>query len=263
MAVDLSVAIANLKFQSVDLLTNKGKSTSTGAVDKTGASFMDIMNAVGGSSAATGSGTSSLFDVLLGSSAGTAGTNSVFNQLFGDGSNLLSAAFDYRQTGYSKELSRLEEMSSKVADLSSTAKSLQSLTASTDTADIKSALQKFVQQYNAWDAEFDGDVAKGGMLEGSQAANMARFSMQRDVTDIFNGHGNGGLGTACRNWVSTSARTVRSRSTPRSSIKRWRRTKRLRSRPLPTWLMSRHEMRIPSIPKEACFRIGWDAWKTH
>jgi hypothetical protein len=153
--------------------------------------MLSSMMSVGafGNTSTTGSDASSALAALQGT-----GTSSSLNQVLGDGSNLLLTAFNSKQSSYSTELSRLELMQSDVANLSTTATSLQSLTTDTSNDDIKAALQNFVQQYNAWDSEFDADVAKGGDLQDSQPANAARFSMLRDVNDIFNGHGNGGLG---------------------------------------------------------------------
>jgi hypothetical protein len=184
MSVNIPLALANIQYQTLGLLLDRD--TTASANDATGSSFLDMLNSLGGIG---GSDTSLDATGLL-----STGATSSLDNLFGDGSNLLLQAFNARETSYSKELSRLEGMQDDVADLSTTAKSLQTVTAdSSSSDDIKAALQNFVRQYNAWDTEFDADVATGGDLQDSQPANMARFSMLRDVNDIFNGRGNGGL----------------------------------------------------------------------
>lgn len=184
MSVNIPLALANIQYQTLGLLLDRD--TTASANDATGSSFLDMLNSLGGIG---GSDTSLDATGLL-----STGATSSLDNLFGDGSNLLLQAFNARETSYSKELSRLEGMQDDVADLSTTAKSLQTVTAdSSSSDDIKAALQNFVRQYNVWDTEFDADVATGGDLQDSQPANMARFSMLRDVNDIFNGQGNGGL----------------------------------------------------------------------
>lgn len=185
MSVNIPLALANIQYQTLGLLLDRG--TTTSANDANGASFLDMLDSLGGISDSD--------TALSDKGVLSTGSTSALDNFFGDGSNLLLQAFNARETSYSKELARLDEMQDEIADLSATAKSLQAITTDSSNADIKSALQDFVQQYNAWDTEFDADVGTGGKLQDSQPANMARFSMLRDVNDIFNGRGNGGLGS--------------------------------------------------------------------
>lgn len=112
----------------------------------------------------------------------------------GDGSDKLLAAINAKQKGYTLEISELGKMHDAIASLGTTTENLLALTPQTSDQQVTTSLRGFVDQYNSWDKKFDADVAKGGILEDSMPANMARFSILRDVNSTFNGRGNDGLG---------------------------------------------------------------------
>lgn len=88
---------------------------------------------------------------------------------------------------YKAQFSELSQMKSYVAQMQDTGQSLGTITSSTGNDSIASQLQGFVSQYNSWIQRFDPDMEKGGMLAGTQAAQVSRFELGQSIENIFNG----------------------------------------------------------------------------
>lgn len=102
---------------------------------------------------------------------------------------------------YKAQFSELSQMKSYVAQMQDTGQSLGKITSSTGNDSIASQLQGFVSQYNGWIQRFDPDLEKGGILAGTQAAQVSRFELGQSIENIFNGakdglHGLKDLGIA-------------------------------------------------------------------
>jgi len=83
--------------------------------------------------------------------------------------------------------SELGELAKSLLQDEGAAQKIDRLDAQSSGADIKAALDEFVQTYNAGVNRFASDVAKGGVLEGSWEAERARFATQREIGNILTG----------------------------------------------------------------------------
>lgn len=141
-------------------------------------------------------------DSMAGSPAATTGKNGL--SATGRNTSLYDpeSAYDMmslinrKDVDYKAQYAELSAMKSDVAGLASAAQGLGTITTGSGDADIQSRLQAFVDQYNAWDKRFDADVAKGGLLEGTQAAQVARWELEQSVSNRFNGAAEGFNGLA-------------------------------------------------------------------
>lgn len=98
------------------------------------------------------------------------------------------------------QFSELSQMKDSVASLEKEAQDLgDGVDAATGDGSIETQLQTFADEYNAWVRRFDADMQNGGLLAGTQAAQVARYELDQGVKNIFNGakdglHGLGDLG---------------------------------------------------------------------
>jgi len=102
---------------------------------------------------------------------------------------------------YKAQFSELSQMKSYVAQMEDAGQSLGNITSSTANDSIASQLQGFVTQYNSWVGRFEPDMQNGGVLAGTQAAQVSRFELSQSIANIFNGakdgvHGLKDLGIA-------------------------------------------------------------------
>lgn len=112
------------------------------------------------------------------------------------------AAFDMmslinqKSVDYKAQFSELSEMKSDVSGLAGAAQALSGISADSGNDAIRTQLQKFVDQYNAWVKRFDGDMKPGGILAGTQAAQVARWELDQSVESRFYGVADGLNGLA-------------------------------------------------------------------
>ncbi|HEX8962673.1 MAG TPA: flagellar filament capping protein FliD [Rhodocyclaceae bacterium] len=180
-ATSLSLQLAAFRAQSFDALL--GPSMDFGSIFQA-ASSSDASSAADKLAGLTGAGglsstgrNTSLFD-----------PESAFNMM---------SVINQKQADYTAQYSELSDMKSEVSDIGSAAQALSSVAASSSNADVKDALQKFVDDYNAWVKRFDGDMQQGGVLAGTQAAQVARWELDQSVENRFYGVDDGlnGLGS--------------------------------------------------------------------
>lgn len=103
------------------------------------------------------------------------------------------------EVSYKARFSELSQMKVHVSQMEDAGVSLGSLTTSTGNDRIEAQLQDFVTQYNNWIQRFDPDMQNGGILAGTQAAQVSRFELKQQIENIFYGvkdgvHGLGDLG---------------------------------------------------------------------
>lgn len=104
-----------------------------------------------------------------------------------------------RDVFFKAQYSELGSMSVAVAQMQTAAQNLGSINANTSNEDIAKGLQQFVDQYNNWRATFNADVESGGLLNGTQAAEVSLYELEQSAKNIFFGakdgvHGLGDLG---------------------------------------------------------------------
>lgn len=108
---------------------------------------------------------------------------------------------------FKAQFSELGEMRHSLVAEQAAAKQLTALGADSTSADVKAALEHFVQTYNAGVNRFAPAVDKGGILEGSWEASRARFATQRDIGYILNGSEVGIKGDLAKLGITTDPKT--------------------------------------------------------
>lgn len=92
-----------------------------------------------------------------------------------------------RDVLYQAQYSELGQMSSGLAQMQAAAQGLSSLSANSSANDIANSLQHFVDQYNHWRQTFNGDVQAGGLLAGTQAAEVSLYELEQSAKNRFFG----------------------------------------------------------------------------
>jgi hypothetical protein len=182
----LTLRMAALQAQSVSLLIG-----STNGSDKT-SSGLDFLMGVNNTSNNTSSSSTDLFS-LLGISTTTTGASS----LSASGRNLslfdpesaynMMSIINRDDVTYKAQYSELSEMKTAVASMQQAGQNLGAVGDSLDNEAIKSSLQDFVTKYNDWITRFDGTVKAGGVLAGTQAAEVSLYELEQSVENPFNG----------------------------------------------------------------------------
>jgi len=88
---------------------------------------------------------------------------------------------------YKAQFSELSEMKTAVANIQQAGQTLGNVNDSLDNESIKTQLQTFAASYNEWIKRFDGTVKSGGLLAGTQAAEISLYELEQSVENIFNG----------------------------------------------------------------------------
>ncbi len=111
----------------------------------------------------------------------------------------MMSLINQRDVLYKAQYSELGQISTGVAQMQSAGASLGNISANTTPEEIADRLQHFVDQYNDWRSEFNSDVQAGGLLQGTQAAEISLYELEQSAKNIFFGaqdgvHGLGDLG---------------------------------------------------------------------
>ena len=151
-------------------------------------------------------------DGLIGASSGTSSAASDPLALFG--SSTLSAsgyntalfdtqsaytmmsAINSRDVSYKAQYSELSAMRSAVSGLQGAGETLSGVSETMDNETIKAQLQAFTAKYNDWIERFDATVKNGGVLAGTQAAEISLHEFEQSVENPFNGASDGFRGLA-------------------------------------------------------------------
>lgn len=88
---------------------------------------------------------------------------------------------------YKAQFAELSDMKTALADMQRIGSSLGSITDSLDGATVTSRLQDFVGKYNDWINRFEGSVTSGGVLTGTQAAEVSLHELEQNIENPFNG----------------------------------------------------------------------------
>lgn len=88
---------------------------------------------------------------------------------------------------YKAQFRELKQMGEEVAGMQQIGQQLTAI----EPGEIKTALQDFVSRYNNWIMSFEADMRNGGLLEGTQAAQVCRHELEQSVSNIFIGAGHG------------------------------------------------------------------------
>ena len=221
------LAIASSLFSLVQssTATNKQANTSTGSATSASTDFSSSLTLR--MAALQAQSFNSLLDVASGQAnasassldwlTGSSGTQSASNDplaLLGSSSTGLSASgynmslFDpqsaytmmsvinSQDVSYKAQFSELGDMQTAVAGLQDAGQTLSTVSGSMDNEAIKTQLQAFAAKYNDWITRFDGTVKSGGVLAGTQAAEISLYELEQSVENPFNGASDGFHGLA-------------------------------------------------------------------
>ncbi|MFT3847311.1 MAG: hypothetical protein QM739_01135 [Propionivibrio sp.] len=97
---------------------------------------------------------------------------------------------------YKAQFSELSEMKTAVSEMEQAGQTLgDAVDSTTENAAITSQLQTFVSNYNEWVSEFEATVQSGGVLAGTQAAEISLYELRQSIENRFNGAMDGFRGT--------------------------------------------------------------------
>jgi len=99
----------------------------------------------------------------------------------------MMTSINEKDVTYKAQFSELSEMKSHLAAMREEALSLGDIDPAADASAIKSRLEAFAGKYNDWITRFDGDLRAGGLLAGTQAAQVAQWELEQSVESMFNG----------------------------------------------------------------------------
>ncbi len=88
---------------------------------------------------------------------------------------------------YKAQFSELSEMGSDVVEMQGIGQNLGGITTDTGNDGIRSQLQNFVEEYNAWVQRFTPATQSGGLLADTQAAQMSRWELDQSIDYMFFG----------------------------------------------------------------------------
>lgn len=177
-STSLAVRMAALQAQSVNaLLGSVGQTGAANSFDFLG-STQNAASGLSGLSGLSGGRNLSLFD-----------PESAYRMM---------TVVNNREVNYKAQYAELTAMGQGVATMEDAGEALNAATgtATVDGATIKTQLQSFVDQYNAWINRFDKTVQTGGVLDGTQAAEVSLYELEQSVKNIFNGAKDGFHGLA-------------------------------------------------------------------
>lgn len=89
------------------------------------------------------------------------------------------------------EFTEMSEMKSCLETMRQSALELVGNGGTSTDVDIATRLQSFVDAYNGWIDRFDQDLQPGGLLAGTQAAQVAQWELEQSVENFFNGAAHG------------------------------------------------------------------------
>jgi hypothetical protein len=92
-----------------------------------------------------------------------------------------------KDVDFKAEFAEMGDMKSQLAALRREALGLGDIDSATANADIRARLLAFADAYNGWIRRFDEGLQSGGLLAGTQAAQVAQWELEQSVENIFNG----------------------------------------------------------------------------
>lgn len=100
-----------------------------------------------------------------------------------------------RDLTYKAQFAELSEMGEAIGGMRRAGEELAAEiakeTTAADEAAVVAALQSFVGQYNDWVGRFDDTVKAGGLLAGTQAAEVSLHELRQSIGNIFTGAADG------------------------------------------------------------------------
>ena len=178
-STSLKMRMAELQANSINSITSGVAGTSSGS------SAFDFLNSL--TNATTPSAT------LPGLSA-TGRNLSLFDP---ESAFTMMSTINSLDVNYKAQFSQLSEMKAAVSEMRQAGQTLGDVVDSTsENAEITSQLQAFVSKYNEWVTQYEGTVKAGGVLAGTQAAEISLNELRQSIENRFNGAMDGFRGLA-------------------------------------------------------------------
>lgn len=108
----------------------------------------------------------------------------------------MMSVINTRDVTYKAQFSELSAMKTAVSGMQDAAQTLGSVDSTQPDTAVRTQLQTFATAYNAWITRFDDTVKDGGLLDGTQAAEISLYELEQSVENIFNGAADGFHGLA-------------------------------------------------------------------
>jgi len=174
----LAVRIASLQAQSVNTLLG-----SVPGNNRTSNTFDFLTGTSGKQSTST-----DLMSLLgLNTSQGLSASGRNLSLFDPESAYKMMSIINGKDVTYKAQFSELSEMKTAVANIQQAGQTLGNVNDSLDNESIKTQLQTFAASYNEWIKRFDGTVKSGGLLAGTQAAEISLYELEQSVENIFNG----------------------------------------------------------------------------
>ena len=181
--------------KNADSASNDSDFSSSLAVRMATLQAQSINMLIGSSS--SGNTASSSLDFLTNSSHGMQSSSSAIPGLSAGGRNLslfdpesaytMMTNINNKDVTYKAQFSEMSDMKTAVASMQQAGNTLSNVSESFDSEAIKTQLQAFAGKYNEWINRFDNTVKSGGVLAGTQAAEVSLNELEQNVENIFNG----------------------------------------------------------------------------
>ncbi len=175
----LAVRMASFQAQSVNTLLDSVFSGS-----KASNSF-DIFTGTSGSK--TNASDSLSFLGLSNNTQGLSASGRNLSLFDPESAYKMMSVINNKDVTYKAQFSEMSEMKSAVAAMQQAGQTLAGNGVSTDNEAIKAQLQAFATKYNDWINRFDPTVKSGGVLAGTQAAEISLYELEQSVENVFNG----------------------------------------------------------------------------
>jgi hypothetical protein len=174
----LTLSIANFQAQSLGWIMNS-------PADSNGNDVWAIMSQLLGSDSASTDPLAWLNDSSSVKGLSPTGRNmALFDP---ESAYTMMSVINNNDASYKAQFSELSQMQSYVSQMQDAGQSLGGITLSTGNDSITSQLQSFADQYNGWVQRFDPDMQQGGLLAGTQAAQVSVYELEQSIKNIFNG----------------------------------------------------------------------------
>ena len=175
-AESLTLNLVNFRTQMLNSLTD--------ATSSTGSSFGDILSQLQAGGTADASAQSlaqpcSAGDLLaVGSNASANGINA---------GEAMMTTINGLDITYKAQFSALNQMESNLPQLQAAAQQLGTVNGPDGSDTLRTRLEDFAQQYNAWVQRFSPDMQQGGVLANTQAAEVSVYELKQSITNPFVG----------------------------------------------------------------------------
>ena len=185
-SVSIVLNIANFRTQMLQSLMDLGDDASS--------SFADIMSRLqGGSDNAL---TAPNLNAAVGGNAGlsSAGRNMTLSDP--ESAYTMMTRINVLDVAYKAQYSELSQMDAYLPRIEEAAQRLGKIASSDANEGIKTMLQDFAQQYNAWLQRFKPDLQSSGVLANTQAGEIPLYELDQVIENPFIGAKNGFHGLA-------------------------------------------------------------------